>query len=98
MWEFNISPATWRRCKIYEWDGVFTQMHKFLENSHYYLEIYKNNQLVWCWPTKLSIIDSICNSGIILKLDKPKKNNMMSVTNSHRLSWTTKNNTKFNKI
>jgi len=33
--EFDISPATWRRCKIWEWDSVFTQMHKFLENSHY---------------------------------------------------------------
>ena len=27
----------------------------------------------------------ICNSGIILKLDKPKKNNMTSVTNHELL-------------
>jgi hypothetical protein len=34
-----------------------------------------------------------------IKIKQAKKNNnMMSVTNSHRLSWTTKNNTKFNKI
>jgi hypothetical protein len=25
MWEFDISPANWKRCKICEWDGVFTQ-------------------------------------------------------------------------
>jgi hypothetical protein len=25
MWEFDISPANWKRCKNFEWDGVFTQ-------------------------------------------------------------------------
>ena len=78
---------------------VLTQCIHFLKIAIIIYRCIKKIQLVWCWPTKLSII---CNSGIILKLDKRKKLNkrwfIFMFCSEYECYELLKKNTKFNKI
>jgi hypothetical protein len=49
---------------------VFTQCINSLKIAIIIYRCIKKIQLVWCWPMQLRLI---CNSRIILKLDKPKQ-------------------------
>ena len=104
MWEFDISPANWKRSTLCEWDGVFTQSLNSLKIAIIIYRAIKNS-------AGLMLTNAIEDylqrwSYIKIRQAKTKKKDdlfscsvvtwvLLIVTDCHELL---KNNTKFSKI